>query len=281
MNWRRIAVTGLVAGMVTITGCATNLPETNQGNRNGQRVADAVNHRADTYRTTNHRLGVTENGGTYRTNGIAERTTRGINRVANDLNLGRPHGRVGNTFRYGHHNGEAHTINNNVTRPATTNRAQRRYGMNFRGDYTHKQRYGNHTNEAQVMNNSATTSDQAIVSNHVTRGTGVRGRYANKNRFGNAIGIAPMVDQTIPVVNSEDNAITSNDMAFFRKNNGETPATPAPAVPTPAPVQSSSLSYDDTYDYDYNNNETMEDNYDDDNYDTTYETQPARTRLAK
>lgn len=52
MNFRQIAVTGLVAGMVAITGCSSNLPDNNQGNRNGQRVADAVNRRPDTYRGT-------------------------------------------------------------------------------------------------------------------------------------------------------------------------------------------------------------------------------------
>ncbi|MCL2362284.1 MAG: hypothetical protein FWC73_10790 [Defluviitaleaceae bacterium] len=51
-NWRRILVTGMVAGMIAFTGCSSNIPETNQGNRNGQRVVDAVNRRTDTYTTT-------------------------------------------------------------------------------------------------------------------------------------------------------------------------------------------------------------------------------------
>ncbi|MCL2404160.1 MAG: hypothetical protein FWC92_01305 [Defluviitaleaceae bacterium] len=66
-NWRRILVTGMVAGMIAVTGCSSNLPETNQGNRNGQRVVDAVNRRTDSY-------------GLTRTHNTNERTVRGFNR---------------------------------------------------------------------------------------------------------------------------------------------------------------------------------------------------------
>jgi len=170
MNFKRIAVTGLVAGMVAITGCSSNLPETNQYNRNGQRVANSVNHRATTHRATGTHRARTENN--YTNNGVIGRTTRGIGRVANDvanvahnathntgtshtnrharrygnsLNLGRPEGRMGNTFHYGNntsyarglHNsadGNAATISdqsvvnagttrNSVTNPDTVNRA--------------------------------------------------------------------------------------------------------------------------------------------------------------
>jgi len=117
INWKNFAITGLVVGMVAVTGCSSNLPETNQGNRNGQRVADAVNRREDTYRTTSNRLAYTENSGTYHTNGALDRTTRNIrhaadkithptrnttrNTVNNPLNVGRPQGRIGNAFHYG------------------------------------------------------------------------------------------------------------------------------------------------------------------------------------
>jgi len=66
-NWRKILVTGMVAGMVMVTGCSSNLPETNQGNRNGQRVVDAVNRRTDTY-------------GVTRSYNTGARTIRGFNR---------------------------------------------------------------------------------------------------------------------------------------------------------------------------------------------------------
>gem|GEM_PF-1390859 len=128
MNWKRIAAAGMVAGMVAITGCAANLPESNQGNRNGQRVTDAVNRRPDTYRTTSNRLARTENTGAGRashtegnmTNGV----TRGQNNTANRrytrhphssnryLNLGRPGARIGNTFQYGNrHRGYTRGLN--------------------------------------------------------------------------------------------------------------------------------------------------------------------------
>jgi len=77
-NWRRIVVTGLVAGMVAFTGCSSNLPETNQGNRNGQRVVDAVNHRADTYNANRTRSSGTRRHTARRLDGT--RSVRGFNR---------------------------------------------------------------------------------------------------------------------------------------------------------------------------------------------------------
>ena len=163
INWRKIAAAGLITGMVAITGCSSNLPETNQGNRNGQRVADAVNRREDTYRTTSNRLGITENTNSYNRNsygeGIVGRTTRGIRRAADNvtgvtrgvgrnryrtnnrsLNLGRPHGRIGNTYRYSNHRGYNQGINN---------RHYNAYGYDM----------------------GIPTSEQAIVDGAVTRNT--------------------------------------------------------------------------------------------------------------
>jgi len=139
MNFKRIAVTGLVAGMVAITGCSSNLPETSQYNRNGQRVANSVNHRATTHRATGTHRARTENN--YTNSGVVGRTTRGIRRAANDvantaynathntgnhhtnrharrygnsLNLGRPEGRMGNTFQYGHNTSYAGGLHNSA-----------------------------------------------------------------------------------------------------------------------------------------------------------------------
>jgi outer membrane protein assembly factor BamE (lipoprotein component of BamABCDE complex) len=104
MNWRKIVAISAVAGMLAVTGCSSNVPERNQGNRNGQRVVDAVNGRADSY------------SGERTTRGIFGRTTRGVNRAANrglnratnnyaanraTGNLGRPQNRIGNDFRHG------------------------------------------------------------------------------------------------------------------------------------------------------------------------------------
>ncbi|MCL2571449.1 MAG: hypothetical protein FWE11_03520 [Defluviitaleaceae bacterium] len=83
-NWRKIVVTGMVAGMIAFTGCSSNVPETNQGNRNGQRVVDAVNNRAG-----NYNAGRTRNT-TRRADGT--RVTRGFNR---GVNRGAHHGRHG------------------------------------------------------------------------------------------------------------------------------------------------------------------------------------------
>ena len=112
MNWRRIIATGTVAGMIAVTGCSTNLPETNQGNRNGQRVVDATNRRTDSYSTTRNRSVYNEAGVRGGTNRMANRANRSVNRAGNretvpnrSLNLGRPQGRIGNTFRYNHNNG--------------------------------------------------------------------------------------------------------------------------------------------------------------------------------
>jgi len=144
-NWRRILVTGMVAGMIVFTGCSSNLPETNQGNRNGQRVVDAVNRRTDTYETgRNRNIGADRSGrttrglrgfnrglrraarndgvnrhntgtrGTYRHNRVGTGTNTnqradGIHRTAPHRNAAAPsRGRVGHTFGYTpsrHHQG--------------------------------------------------------------------------------------------------------------------------------------------------------------------------------
>ncbi|MCL2286976.1 MAG: hypothetical protein FWC32_11530 [Firmicutes bacterium] len=159
MNWRRIAVTGIVAGMVAITGCSANMPETNQGNRNGQRVTDSVNRRADTYRTT------------------AGRTTRGIHRAANNaasntatpsrsFSLGRPQGRIGNTFRYGGHRGYMQGLDNYSHRGYM-------HGLDNYSRTGHTQGTGTNQGMAQQhgYDMGVTTSEQAIVSNRTNRST--------------------------------------------------------------------------------------------------------------
>ena len=188
MNWKRIAVTGIIAGMIAVTGCSTNLPETNQGNRNGQRVTDSVNRRADTYRTTSNRLGMTENSGMYRTDGIAGRTTRGMRRTANNaagatrnnygryhntynhtttpnrsLNIGRPQGRIGNTFRYGHQSGYTHGLNEYGSH---TGYSQGMTGYSGRAAHSQGMNQQLHGYDMGV-----TTSDQALVNNRTTRNT--------------------------------------------------------------------------------------------------------------
>ena len=160
LNWRRIAVTGLVAGIVAVTGCSTNLPETNQGNRNGQRVVDSVNRRTDTYRGT----GIERDS--YR-DGYVGRTTRGIRRAThnvanpartttgNSLNIGRPGGRVGNTFRYGNNRG--------VTRGLHSGRI---------ADYNCYENY-NCDGIAEGYDYGVSVTDRALLNNRTTRSTTV------------------------------------------------------------------------------------------------------------
>ncbi|MCL2198171.1 MAG: hypothetical protein FWB80_04530 [Defluviitaleaceae bacterium] len=114
MNFKRIITLGLVAGMIAVsgTGCSSNTVDRNQGNRNGQRVADAVNHRPDSYdgrettsrglfgRTTRGLNRATRNiGNTARnvTDGITNRYTRTPNRANT---FARPHARIGGDYRY-------------------------------------------------------------------------------------------------------------------------------------------------------------------------------------
>ncbi|MCL2841566.1 MAG: hypothetical protein FWE05_12440 [Defluviitaleaceae bacterium] len=122
MNWRRIIVVGVVGGMIAVTGCSSNMPERNQGNRNGQRVADAVHHRTDSYdrpgvwradnngTVTRHRANNRHRG--YHRGMEHNSVTRGVNRVTRGItNTAREvtDGVVGNTFRYGSHRNAAET----------------------------------------------------------------------------------------------------------------------------------------------------------------------------
>ena len=202
INWRRIAVTGIVAGMIAVTGCSTNLPETNQGNRNGQRVADAVNRRPDTYRTTSNRLGETENN-----DGILGRTTRGIRNAAdnvtnttrntgNYLNLGRPEARVGNTFRYGGGTGTTRNLNTRNT--------------GHRADM------------------GVTVSDQALVNSRTTRSNAVVPNNTNVNRGTNEV---KPIDTKRPKVKHE----TKHEAKKVETAPSVTRSAPV-AAPAPTPA---------------------------------------------
>jgi len=125
MNYKRLIAVTAVAGMLAVTGCSANTPARNQGNRNGQRVADAVNRRPDSYAN----------------DGIVDRTTRGLNRESglggrytrtpNRANtFGRPASRAGNTFQRGVNRSTPRAINDNITSNAaigshTMNRTER------------------------------------------------------------------------------------------------------------------------------------------------------------
>lgn len=128
MSLKRILAVTAVTGMLAVTGCSSNLPERNQGNRNGQRVADAVNNRPDSY------TGRTTRGG------IFGRTTRGIGRTAREVTdnisgrytrtpnrantFARPHARIGSTNRYEMNRTDRGIPRSGVNR--ATRRAERR-----------------------------------------------------------------------------------------------------------------------------------------------------------
>ena len=142
-NWRRILVTGLVAGMVAVTGCSSNLPETNQGNRNGQRVVDAVNRRTDSYalnRTRADGVRTTRAGRTARNYRGVRGFNRGFRRAAlNDGTVARD-GIV--RRNYSHRGlGPAH-YNHTNTGTAARNIPNRTAGMHNRGRVGHTFGYG-------------------------------------------------------------------------------------------------------------------------------------------
>ena len=120
-NWRRILVTGMIAGMVAITGCSSNIPETNQGNRNGQRVVDAVNRRTDSY-------------GLTRARNTNARTTRGFNRGIR--RAARNNGPIGTRHYNNYHRG--------LGTGTTRNTPNRSAGTHYRGRVGHTFGYGQH-----------------------------------------------------------------------------------------------------------------------------------------
>lgn len=138
MSLKRLIAAGLVVGMLTAgaTGCSANTPERNQGNRNGQRVADAVNRRPDSYtgRTSRGLFGLRgdragrEIGATMRetADDFAENYRQ---TPARRSTFGRPQSRVGNTFRYGAQTNRARGLDGyqmNRTENGISNRAARR-----------------------------------------------------------------------------------------------------------------------------------------------------------
>ena len=180
-NWRRILVTGLVAGMVAVTGCSSNLPETNQGNRNGQRVVDAVNRRTDTY-------------GATRARNTGARTVRGYNRgFRRAARTGRDVGpRYHGTYAHPglghsanrHHTGSGTTTRNIPNRSTATHNRGRvghtfgygQYGYmdtldNEYGGYDLGRRAGTHANNN--VTRSTQRQNAAIVNNRVVRNSPV------------------------------------------------------------------------------------------------------------
>lgn len=263
MNWRRIIATGTVAGMIAITGCSTNLPENNQGNRNGQRVADAANRRTDSYSTTRNRAiyneanntGLMGTAGTNRTTAArtgfnrsaaprtnANRSTtarttapRATTTPSRSLNFGRPQGRIGNTFRYNNTNsGRTQALNTNRTAHSydagitSTEGAvvNNRYNMNmYQNRGARRNAQFNRNNQQSTIVNYKSANNKSTNHKNVNR------------RVGNSTGIVPTNQQTVAVMNNDEQS------AFFKKNDDlqQPTTTPAPVAPSnttqPAPSQ--------------------------------------------
>ncbi|MCL2356579.1 MAG: hypothetical protein FWC70_05385 [Defluviitaleaceae bacterium] len=144
MSLKRLMAAGMVAVMLTAgaTGCSANTPERNQGNRNGQRVSDAVNHRPDSYtgRTNRGLFGLrgNVNRAAREVDGTVRETAADFRenyRSARRSTFGRPQARIGNTFRRGADRNMARRVENTYEMNRTErgmsgmNRAARRAGV--------------------------------------------------------------------------------------------------------------------------------------------------------
>ena len=228
MNFKRIIAVTAVAGMLAVTGCSANTPDRNQGNRNGQRVTDAVNRRPDSYtgeRTSRGLFGRTTRGvnrATRNTTRNAERTGRAIGdtlgnrytRTPNRSNtFGRPQGRIGTTFRRGNTRQQARYLDQSVT----ANETRRNTGIH---------------NTPAIENNTLTMNrtDRGISRGSVNRGVtrGVTRSSGTQNRAGNT-GVNTNVNRTNENrVNTQVNTATAQRFAVSNpqpKTMTETRAT--------------------------------------------------------
>jgi len=233
-NWRRILVTGMVAGMIAVTGCSSNVPETNQGNRNGQRVVDAVNRRTDSY-------------GLTRARNTGERTMRGFNRGFRRAT------RNNNTARTRHYNHVAHPglieSNNHYRNPgvgsptrSTHNRNtnhinrgrvghtfgydQNEYANGLAGEYAYGGYDLGRRTDSQLDNTNVTRSNN--LNNRVVRSTPAR-NTATHNRTANTTRSTGIKRSTTTNVTRSTN-VTNNTAAK--------PAQPAKAAKVVQPTRS-------------------------------------------
>ncbi|MCL1877420.1 MAG: hypothetical protein FWF80_01040 [Defluviitaleaceae bacterium] len=224
MSLRRLIAAGVVVGMLatTATGCSANTPERNQGNRNGQRVSDAVNRRPDSYtgRTTRGLFGGRTMRNQTRNASDMETRARGIDddfgyrtaRAPARSTFGRPQARIGNTFRYGSHPNRARRLDGNryASNRYEMNRTDRgTSGMNRAG--RRSEMYGANRNNASV--------------NGVNRnsGTSVSGLNRAARTGNDASGVALANPETVPV--------------FFNKKQEPAPQQTAPTPESTPSVQ--------------------------------------------
>ena len=109
-NWKQIAVSGMVAGMVMVTGCAGNVPANNHGNYNGERLTRAV-ERNTGYNERNHARRNVGSADLSRNQG----TTRDGNVIARNHSTRTPL-EVRPMATNGTHTNGNHTVNHQVNR---------------------------------------------------------------------------------------------------------------------------------------------------------------------
>ena len=176
MNWKQIAITGILAGVVTATGCSTNnTTDSNQGTRNAQRVTESTNRRAD-----------------YSNGGVINNVTRGINRAANSisndikgsginnnnrtnttrssnpLNVGNPQGRIGNTYKYPGHKSNVQGVNRNNEYSVNGSEVT---GVGVDRTVACVNRATAFDNGVTVTNNQVTQAEQNMVNGRTVRST--------------------------------------------------------------------------------------------------------------
>jgi len=229
INWRRILVTGMVAGMIAVTGCSSNLPETNQGNRNGQRVVDAVNHRTDTYNTT------TRSSAARR----AERPTRNARNYSRGLRT-----RNTTTTRHGtttrHNTPARYYANRNVVDGVTRNLPNRNVNNHNRGRVGHTfgytpmsaahspEEYGSHAYDYGMYAGYQAANNPAINNNRAVRTAPVH-RSARANR--SAATVAPKAAATTRNASTRKTSTATTPVATASRVAVTTPkATPKPAI---------------------------------------------------
>ncbi|MCL2225153.1 MAG: hypothetical protein FWB96_09345 [Defluviitaleaceae bacterium] len=191
MNFKRLIAITAVAGMLAVTGCSSNTPNRNQGNRNGQRVADAVNNRPDSY--TNDRVETSR--------GLFGRTTRGMNSNANSrytrtnnraTTFARPHHRAGSTFHRGPVRNQAHAITNTDTvanNAYNMNHTERGIPANGMNRAARRGETINRTNRANRTNNVNRNADRNNAVNHNVDHIGIANHNADHtNRVNHNVG---------------------------------------------------------------------------------------------
>ncbi|MCL2048712.1 MAG: hypothetical protein FWG87_08290 [Defluviitaleaceae bacterium] len=212
MSLKRIIAAGMVAGMMAVTGCASNVPSRNQGNRNGQRVTDAVHRRNDSYTGTSRGFG-------NRTRGMWNTADRGTG------TLWRPQNRIGTTFQYGNDVGQRGLIDNSgyetsrtEIAPRTGNRATRRAASRT----TRGTARGTTNHAANRVNRGTTTRSNSVNRGTTNRTTATRNRNNNTRVGTNRTTVGNTVTGSVngSVHNATNDMTRANTHAIPNHNTG-------------------------------------------------------------